>query len=154
MAIGGSTNEGRLQPESTGYRNKLNLVYTLKASGIITALASICAMYGARSAWIGHAVTGGVGIALLIMVISTGAGHLGRIHPRFPNIFRLHRTASISSAILLVGAFILGILLMLRHRFANREVRAIRDGTKEDHKSEVRLSTIHEIYSTTYSAVS
>ncbi len=103
-------------PDREKGRRNVELVYVLIVAGIIIALTSVAITYGARSTWIGHAVTSLAGLVLLGVVIFTGAILGGRITRfKIPELFKIHRAASVAFAILMVGAFLLGIVLVLRN---------------------------------------
>jgi len=59
--------------------------------------------------WFWHAMTGSAGLLLLIVIALTGAVLRGRLQrPEGLNVFRVHRTASILFAALMLGAYVHG----------------------------------------------
>lgn len=86
------------------------------AAGLLLAAGSVALTYGTESRWIGHAVTGTVGLVLLAVVVITGAVRKGRItDPRIHHLHRYHNAAGIWFGLFIVGTFILGLLTTLEH---------------------------------------
>lgn len=98
-----------LQQQREQYLPVILLIAALVISGGTVALT-----YG-TTRWIGHAVTGFCGLALMAVAVISGAvqkGRIRRIH--IPGVYRFHRLASISFCLFVIGTYILGILTTLK----------------------------------------
>jgi len=88
----------------------------LLAAGLFVAAGSVVLTFGTESRWIGHTVTGTVGLILMAVVIVTGAVRKGRIrNARLHHVFRYHTAAGIWFSLFIIGTFILGLLTTLEH---------------------------------------
>ncbi len=87
-----------------------DLPVILLVVAFLVAGGAVALTYG-TARWIGHAVTAFTGLALMILVIFSGAVQKGRIRSiRIPHIFRFHRMAAIGFGLFVIGTFALGLL--------------------------------------------
>ncbi len=77
--------------------------------GFVISVVSIALTYN-TTRWIGHAMTAGVGLLLLAIVILTGMIQNNRIRSgRFRHIFFYHRTIASGFGLFVIVTFILGL---------------------------------------------
>jgi hypothetical protein len=85
-------------------------------AGIIFAMIWETVTFGSPSRWSGHAITGGIGLVLLVLVIITGAMQGGRLPSlHFRHTLLVHKIASVSFSAIATGTFLLGLLVMVGH---------------------------------------
>ncbi len=89
----------------------------LLAAGLLVSAAGVLLTFGdPETRWIGHAVTGTVGLVLLTVVVVTGAVRMGRItNARIHPFHRYHRASGIWLLLFTVGTFVLGLLTTFGH---------------------------------------
>jgi hypothetical protein len=93
-----------------------DLPVLLLACGLLVAAASVALTFATELRWIGHAVTGIIGLILMIAVILTGAQQAGRIHAvPLLRTFRYHRMAGTWFSLFVIGTFLLGLLTTMEH---------------------------------------
>jgi lysylphosphatidylglycerol synthetase-like protein (DUF2156 family) len=99
------------QPE-----NWSDLPNVLILAGLVVAVVSVVFTFGTELRWIGHAVTGIIGLILMVFVIFSGAAQKGRIRAvSLYRIYRYHKTASTWFSLFVTGTFVLGLLTTMEH---------------------------------------
>jgi hypothetical protein len=93
-----------------------DLPVILLTGGLLVAAVTTVLTFATEDRWIGHAVTGMIGLVLMIVVILTGAQQAGRIHSSsLLHTFRYHRMAGTWFSIFVIGTFLLGLLTTMGH---------------------------------------